>query len=230
VLELPQVATRHRRRAQAIAHGAEDRQRIGRVLCAAAFRHAGDLRGVMHELWFSSRRVPKGRGGTLEPHHVLGNVAPDLRAQAINVFHATAAFAIARFGIDDVAFGARRFTLKLTKEDEPSSGDSASLPIAIALVSCLLKIPVRPDIALSGALVTDAHDVITVRRVGDVDAKIEGAYERRARMLVLPADNREDVGRAERVPPDVASSLVRFVSTLDEACEAVFGDDIFMTT
>jgi tetratricopeptide (TPR) repeat protein len=220
------AADRHAQRATLVRAGAIDRQRIGRVLSAAAFRHAGEVRGVVHELWFTSQRVRAGFGGMLEDTDVLGGVAPDLRREALNVFQAVRAFALHRFVLDEVTIASQRFTLKMTKEDEPSSGDSAGLPVAIALLSMLLRIPLPDDIAMSGALITDSHDALAVRRVGDIDAKIEGAYERRLRMLILPAENRDDVERAERVPRDVAARLVHFVDSLDDAVEVLFGDPL----
>jgi ATP-dependent Lon protease len=221
-----EAADRHAQRATLVRAGAVDRQRIGRALFAAAFRHAGEVRGVVHELWFTSRRVRAGFGGALEDSDVLGGIAPDLRREALNVFQAVRAFALHRYGLDEAALAGQRFTLKMTKEDEPSSGDSAGLPVAIALVSLLLRIPMPDDIAMTGALITDSHDAIAVRRVGDIDAKIEGAYERRLRMLIVPGENRDDVERAERVPRDVAARLVHFVDSLDDAIEVIFGDPL----
>jgi ATP-dependent Lon protease len=77
-------------------------------------------------------------------------------------------------------------------------------------------------VAFSGAVICDAHDVLTLARIGDVDAKIEGAYERRLSRIVLPAQNRDDVTHAERVPRRIAEHMVVFARTLDEVLEAVF--------
>jgi len=71
-------------------------------------------------------------------------------------------------------------------------------------------------------VVCDAHNVIVVRRVGDVEAKIEGAFERRLRRILLPAGNREDIERAERIPREVARKLVVYVATLEDACRELF--------
>src|SRR5262249_11820860 len=149
-------------------------------------------------------------------------VSPDLRAYAVNVFYSVKAYATAHYPHRMKSADEMRFVLKLTKDDEPSSGDSAGLPIAVAFLSAFLGLPVPDDVALSGAIVCDAHDVIVLRRIGDVEAKVEGAYERRIRRLILPAQNRLDVERAERVPRDVARDLVLFASTLDEVCAALF--------
>jgi ATP-dependent Lon protease len=55
-----------------------------------------------------------------------------------------------------------------------------------------------------------------------VDAKIEGAFERRVGRLLLPAENREDVERAERIPREVSRGLVVYVATLEDACRELF--------
>lgn len=192
------------------------------VLAAAAFRRAGEVRGLVHELWVETRRVGKGRGG-LDAGDVLGSVAAELQARSVAIFHALRVFLRARYphrvarDIND-----RRFFLRITKDDEPSSGDSAGLPIALALASAMMGLSIPPDMAFSGAIVCDAHDVISIGRIGDVDAKIEGAYERRLSRIVLPHGNRDDVAHAERVPRRIAEHMVVFARTLDEVLEVVF--------
>ncbi len=186
------------------------------VLAAAAFRHGGEVRGIIHELWVDSRLVGRGRGG-LDADDVLGSVAPDLRTRTVAIFHAVRSFVRARYphrivrDLDD-----RRYFLRITKDDEPSSGDSAGLPIAVAFASAMLGISAPSDMAFTGALICDAHHVLTIGRIGDVDAKIEGAYERRLRKIVLPADNHDDVVLAERIPRKIAEETVIYVRTLDE--------------
>jgi|GEM_PF-1218627 len=186
------------------------------VLAAAALRRGGEVRGIIHELWVDSRRVRKGRGG-LDADDVLGSVAPELRTRAVAIFHAVRSFVRARYphrvveDLDD-----RRFFLRITKDDEPSSGESAGLPIAVAFASAMLGFSPPRNMAFSGALICDAHHVLTIGKIGDVDAKIEGAYERRPCKLVLPADNRDDVAFAERIPRKIAEDTVIFASTLDE--------------
>jgi ATP-dependent Lon protease len=94
----------------------------------------------------------------------------------------------------------------------------------MAFLSALLGLSVPDDVAFTGAVVCDAHDVIALGRIGDVDAKIEGAYECRLRQIVVPAANREDVAHAERVPRRIAERMVVFARTLEEALAAVFPD------
>lgn len=191
------------------------------VLAAATFRRGGDVRGILHELWVDSRRVKKGHGG-LDADDVLGSVAVDLRMRSVAIFHAVRSFVRARYphrvveDLDD-----RRYYLRMTKDDEPSSGESAGLPIAVAFASVMLGFSPPRDIAYSGALICDARHVLTIGKIGDVDAKIEGAYERRASKIVLPAENREDVRFAERIPQRLVNDRVIFVRTFEEVLESV---------
>jgi hypothetical protein len=213
---------RHEAHARVLAEAARTPRPY--VLAAAALRRGGEVRGVIHELWADGRRAKRGRGG-LDEKDILGSVAPDLRARAVAIFHAVRSFVRSRYPHRvDPELDDRRFFLRFTKDDEPSSGDSAGLPIAVAFASVMLGLSAPSDVAFSGAVICDAHDVLTLARIGDVDAKIEGAYERRLSRIVLPAQNRDDVTHAERVPRKIAEHMVVFARTLDEVLEAVFPD------
>ncbi len=189
------------------------------VLAAATFRRGSEVRGILHEIWVDSRRVGRGRGG-VEANDVLGTVSLDLRTRVVAIFHAVRAFVWTRYphrvvrDLDD-----RRYYLRFTKDDEPSSGESAGLPIAVAFASVMLDFSPPKNMAFSGALIGDAHHVLTVGKIGDVDAKIEGAYERRPCKIVLPAENREDVFFAERIPRQIVDEVVIFANTLDEVLD-----------
>jgi ATP-dependent Lon protease len=92
----------------------------------------------------------------------------------------------------------------VTKEDEPSGGLSAGLPTALAFLSVFLDRPVPQDLASSGVLVTDAHDVLVVRPVGEAEWKVRGAYNRNLRLVILPEGNGADFERSIQVPrPDL---------------------------
>jgi hypothetical protein len=213
-------AAEHRARGDALA--APPKGRAARVLAAAAYRARGSMHGILHEIWVEPRPVDRGLGGAFEPSDVLGSIAPELRSHAVNLFYSVKSFAEARHPHRLVDLDATRFILKLTKEDEPSSGDSAGLPIAVAFFAALLGLSPPDDVAYSGAIVCDAHDVLVVRRVGDVEAKLEGAFERRIGRLVLPAENREDVDLSERIPRAIAAAIVRPVRSFDDVCAEIF--------
>lgn len=210
-------AGRHTQHARSLAQQTNSSRHV--VLAAATFRRGGEVRGILHEIWVDSRRVDRGRGG-MDANDVLGTVSADLRARIVAIFHAVRAFVWERYphrvvrDLDD-----RRYFLRITKDDEPSSGESAGLPIAIAFASVMLGFSPPKNMAFSGALIGDARHVLTLGKIGDVDAKIEGAYERRPCKIVLPAENREDVVFAERIPRQIVDDVVIFADTLDEVLE-----------
>jgi ATP-dependent Lon protease len=119
------------------------------------------------------------------------------------------------------------YSYKITKEDEPSGGQSAGLPSALAFLSVFLDRPLPQDVASSGVLVSDAHDVLVVKGVGEAEHKLRGAYNRTLRMLLLPRDNRRDLRASPLVPPAVCGEIVRYVADLDEAATLVFGTGIW---
>src|SRR5262249_40194469 len=121
------------------------------------------------------------------------------------------------------------YTYKVTKEDEPSGGLSAGLPTALAFLSVFLDRPVPQDMASSGVLVADAHDVLVLRPVGESDYKVRGAANRGLARLLLPEGNRRDLGQSPLVPRPVCDELVRYAPDLDAAVVLTFGEDVFVS-
>ena len=121
------------------------------------------------------------------------------------------------------------YTYKVTKEDEPSGGLSAGLPSALAFLSVFLQQPVPQDLASSGVVVTDAHDVLTLRAVGDTEHKVKAAYNRNLRAIVLPLANQRELELNIQVPPAIQQEVVRWAPDLDAAVRLVFGEDVFVS-
>jgi hypothetical protein len=226
-LENLNPAQQHRfaERAAALERGASERSRaIGRGLAAAAYRFAGTTHGLIHEIWATREQAAPGHGGALRRDDILGNVTDEMRGNVRNTFLAAREYAQAKY------FHATRdildydYAYKVTKEDEPSGGTSAGLPTALAFLSLFLRKPMPQDIASTGVVVTDAHDVLTVRMVGDIEYKVNGAYHRNLRMILVPLDNRPILEQSAIVPRDICNEIVRYVADVDEAVRLVFGD------
>ncbi|MGE5177224.1 MAG: S16 family serine protease [Hyphomicrobiales bacterium] len=215
-------------RADALERTARERaEAIGRVQSAATYRFAGTVHGLIHEIW-AIREPASGQGGALRRDDILGNLTPEMRDCVRNTFVAVREYAQARYphlthGIMDFNYG-----YKVTKEDEPSGGTSAGLPTAMAFLSQFLQKPIRQDVALTGLLVTDAHDVLTVRTVGDIDQKVNAAYYRNLAMIVVPTGNRPLLEGSGLVPPGIQAEIVRYASDLNDAVRLVFGDDVLL--
>lgn len=212
-------------RADALERSARERsQAIGRVPSAATYRFAGTVHGLIHEIWATREMASPGQGGTLRRDDILGNLTTEMRDSVRNTFLAVREYAQSMFphltrDIMDYNYG-----YKVTKEDEPSGGTSAGLPTAIAFLSQFLQRPIRQDVALTGLLVTDAHDVLTVRTVGDIEQKVDAAYHRNLAMIVVPAGNRPILERSGLVPRAIQAEIVRYASDLNEAVRIVLGD------
>lgn len=222
-------ATRYANRAKFLENEAAQRLAMpGHALTAAVYHARGERRGIVHELWAMRYRASGAEAGRLAENHVFANLTEDLRTYLSSVFEATKAYAKTKFchlvhDIDEYAY-----QFKLTNEDEPSSGPSAGLAIAIAFMSVFLNRPVPDGIALSGVLVSEARDHLSVRRIGDADIKVQGAIARRLSRIVLPGETRREVEASDLVPREASVKIVRYVDSLDEALEAVFGEDIWL--
>jgi len=214
-------------KAEALAAAAgRRRSALGRSLAASVYHFVATAKGLIHEIWAQRKPSPAGRGGHLD--EIIGNLTPEMAQAVRNTFLSVREYAMAKFPEQTTALFDFSYTYKVTKEDEPSGGLSAGLPTALAFLSVFLDRPLPQDVASSGILIADAHDVQIVRPVGEPEYKVRGAYNRNLRMLLLPEGNREELTRTAQVPRAIVEELVRFVSDLDQAAALVFGEDLWM--
>jgi Lon-like ATP-dependent protease len=68
-------------------------------------------------------------------------------------------------------------------------GDSASIAIAVAIISAFAKVPVRQDYAMTGSLSIKGETLA----VGGVTQKIEAAIEAGIKNVIIPKANEKDV-------------------------------------
>jgi Lon-like ATP-dependent protease len=68
-------------------------------------------------------------------------------------------------------------------------GDSASVSVAVAVISALEGIPIRQDVAMTGSLSVRGM----VLPVGGVTAKVKAAIEAGIKYVIIPESNKEDV-------------------------------------
>jgi hypothetical protein len=223
VLDDPDEADRHRARAQALAA----RRPVGRALAASVYRTPDRPEGLIHEVWAARARHCPGRGGSLAPDAITGNVTPALRAVVLGTFLAVRELARTRLPLVAASIDDWDYTFKVTKDDELSDGPSAGLPTALAFLSAFLDRPLRQDLASTGAIVTDAHAALRVHTVGDVEHKLRGTYHRNLRRLIAPAGNLVELERCAALPRSVRAELVSGVETLEEAARMAFDRDPF---
>lgn len=221
---LEEAAAAHETKAQALERALSRSSQAGRVMMAAVYSLNGKPKGLIHELLATRRAVAPGSGGVLSPESgVLGNVTPDLRALATSCLAMAKDFAQAHWphlceDADDYVY-----TLKVAKDDEPSSGASAGLPMTVAFLSLLLRKEVPATLALTGAVVCDSRREVAVRRIGDGVYKLKGAYHCNLSGLLLPEENREEIESAVELPRAISQSLARYVRNLTHTVEVLWG-------
>lgn len=199
---------------------------VGRVLAAAVYHLVGKARGLIHEVWATRRPAERGRGGFLE--EILGNLTPEMTQAVRNTFLSVREYARDKWPLQTRDILDYSYTYKMTKDDEPSGGLSAGLPTALAFLSVFLDRPVPQDVASSGVLATDSHDVLVVRPVGEAEYKVRGACNRNLARLILPQGNRRHLEESPLVPAAECAEIVRYASDLDEAVVLTWGEDVWI--
>jgi tetratricopeptide (TPR) repeat protein len=224
-------ADKHETKARALSRTLEKpTPRIGHVQVAAVYEFRGQKQGIVHEIWASRYPVTPEQGaqaGLLDQASIFGNIAPDMMRDIQNVFVAVRAFVKEKFPhlVEDL--DTHRYMLKVTKDDEPSGGNSAGIAVALAFVSVFLQKELPADFAITGSLVADSATEIRLRRIADVDTKVLGVYQRRIARLICPSENRPDLESSHLVPRQIWEKRVAFAGNLTQVMKLVFGDDLW---
>ncbi len=97
---------------------------------------------------------------------------------------------------------------------EGVEGDSASVAIAIAIISAFKKVPVRQDFAMTGSLSVRGE----VLPIGGVTAKVEAAIEAGIKNVVVPKTNLRDIiidkdkiGKINIIPVETITDVLKVV-------------------
>jgi len=92
----------------------------------------------------------------------------------------------------------------------PKDGPSAGVTISTSLVSALLQVPVRKDVAMTGEINLRGR----VLPIGGLKEKLLAAYRAEMKTVICPKENEKDL---HDVPKHVIKSMeLVFASTIDE--------------
>jgi len=141
--------------------------------------------------------------------HLLANVERDaaLRALIRRSPH------LSREGLDLATQDVR---VHVPEGAVPKDGPSAGLALAVAMLSALGRVPVRPRVAMTGEITLGGR----ILRVGGLKEKLLAASRSGIRTVLLPGSNR---GTVAELPPEVVGRLkLVYVDKFEDALPHVF--------
>ncbi len=116
-----------------------------------------------------------------------------------------------KFGIDSSLFQDNDIHIHVPEGAVPKDGPSAGVAITTAIVSCLSKKPVSPDVAMTGEVTLRGNAL----PIGGLREKSLAALRSGIKTIIVPKENKKDV---DELPKEVKESLkIEFMTTADDA-------------
>ena len=157
---------------------------VGRVNGLAVIGSGAAYSGIV--LPIESEVAPGGKKAEFIATGKLGTIAKE-------AIKNVSAIILKNFG-EDIKEKYDIYVQFLQTASEGVEGDSASIAVALAVVSALKHIPVRQDTAVTGSLSIRGE----VLAVGGVTAKAEAAIEAGIKRLIVPKANEKDLILSEK--------------------------------
>jgi ATP-dependent Lon protease len=147
----------------------------------------------------------KGRGG-VRLTGKLGDVMQESAQAALTCIKARAE----RLGMSLDFIRKRDLHIHIPEGAIPKDGPSAGITLATAMVSALMRVPVRKNVAMTGEITLRGK----VLPIGGVKEKLMAAHRFGITTIILPKDNEKDL---IEVPQEVRDVLdINLVETIDE--------------
>jgi len=174
-------------------------QRVGRVNGLAVIGVSPPFSGII--LPIESEVTPGGKESEIIATGKLGDIAKEA---IINV-----SAIIKKYFGEDIK-ETYDIYVQFLQTYEGVEGDSASIAVAISIISSFKNIPVRQDTAMTGSLSVRGE----VLPVGGVTSKVEAAIEVGMKQVIVPKSNLKDI-----IVPKQMSDKIKIipVATIEEA-------------
>ena len=148
----------------------------------------------------------KGKGSLVLTGH-LGDVMKESASIALDYVKANAT----HYGIDPDIFSNIDIHVHVPEGAVPKDGPSAGVAMTLAIISCLSKTPVDPNVAMTGEVTLRGNAL----PIGGLREKSLAALRSGIKTIIVPKDNKKDV---EELPKEVKESLsIKYMSTVDDA-------------
>jgi ATP-dependent Lon protease len=153
-------------------------KQVGRVNGLAVIGGGSSYSGIL--LPIESEVVPGGKKSEIIATGKLGEIAKEA---VKNV----SAIVMKYFGEDIKE--TKDIFVQFLQTHEGVEGDSASIAVALAIISALKKIPIKQNVAMTGSLSVRGE----VLPVGGVSSKVEAAIDAGIKMVLVPHSNLNDI-------------------------------------
>ena len=116
-----------------------------------------------------------------------------------------------KFNIDASLFADNDIHIHVPEGAVPKDGPSAGVAITTAIVSCLSKTPVNPDVAMTGEVTLRGNAL----PIGGLREKSLAALRSGIKTIIVPKENKKDV---DELPKEVKETLkIEFMTSADDA-------------
>lgn len=182
----------------------EKEAQIGVVTGLAYTEYGGDILPIEVNYF-------KGKGGLILTGH-LGDVMKESASIALDYVKSNAEL----FKIDPEIFMNNDIHIHVPEGAVPKDGPSAGVAMTCAIISCLSKRPVSPDVAMTGEVTLRGQAL----PIGGLREKSLAALRCGIKTIIVPNENRKDV---EELPQEVKDNLkIVFMNKVEDAVEICF--------
>jgi len=179
----------------------EKEKQIGVVTGLAYTEYGGDILPIEVNYF-------KGKGALVLTGK-LGDVMKESAAIALDFVKANAD----KYHIDSSIFAENDIHIHVPEGAVPKDGPSAGVAITTAIISCLSKTPVNPDVAMTGEVTLRGNAL----PIGGLREKSLAALRSSIKTIIVPKDNKKDV---EELPKEVKKALkIVYMKNVDDAVE-----------
>jgi ATP-dependent Lon protease len=176
----------------------EEEDQIGMTNGLAVTMFGGDL--LPAEVTITSGR------GKVTLTGKLGEVMQESARAAVTYVRSRAL----AFGLDPDFYEHADFHVHFPEGAVPKDGPSAGVTMVTSLVSALLHVPVRKEVAMTGEINLRGK----VLPIGGLKEKILAAYRSDMKTVICPEENRKDL---HDIPKNVVKALdIKFASSIDD--------------
>ena len=184
----------------------EKEPQIGVVTGLAYTEYGGDILPIEVNYF-------KGKGGLILTGH-LGDVMKESASIALDYVKSNAE----HFKIDSALFAENDIHIHVPEGAVPKDGPSAGVAMTVAIISCLSKIPVDSNVAMTGEVTLRGNAL----PIGGLREKSLAALRCGIKTIIVPKENKKDV---DELPKEVKENLrIEYMTCVDDAVKIALLD------